>query len=229
VVVPGSSTLQKNIRLAREAGVSCIIADPILQPAGSGLVRSLGNFANPKYPLFFGAGNVTELMDADSIGVNALLAAMAMEIGAAVIFTSEHSDKTRGSIREMRRAAEMMALAKGRPYPKDLGTDLLCIKEKRRRREPPLAYDTLTTAKEMPGEITYDPRGSFRIGVEGDRIVAVINGRAVQGDRWQDILYTILANGDVSLLDHAGYLGRELYKAELAIRYGRSFEQDGEF
>jgi dihydropteroate synthase len=30
-------------------------------------------------------------------------------------------------------------------------------------------------------------------------------------------------------LEHAAYLGRELYKAELAIRYGRSFEQDGEF
>ena len=229
VIVPGSSTLLKNIRLAGEAGVRCIIADPLLQPAGSGLVRSLRNFTSKKYPLFFGAGNVTELLDADSIGVNALLAGMAMEIGAAVIFTSEHSDKTRGSIREMRRAAEMMVLAKGRPYPKDLGTDLLCIKEKRRRREPPLAYDTLTAAKEMPREITYDPKGSFRIGVEDDRIVAVVHGRAVVGEHWQDVLYTILAHGDVSLLDHAGYLGRELYKAELAIRYGRSFEQDGEF
>jgi dihydropteroate synthase len=38
-----------------------------------------------------------------------------------------------------------------------------------------------------------------------------------------------MKNGDVTLLDHAAYLGRELYKAELAIRYGRSFEQDGEF
>jgi dihydropteroate synthase len=42
-------------------------------------------------------------------------------------------------------------------------------------------------------------------------------------------LYTILSQGEVSLLDHAAYLGRELYKAELAIRFGRSFEQDGEF
>jgi dihydropteroate synthase len=81
----------------------------------------------------------------------------------------------------------------------------------------------------MPGEIEYDPRGNFRIGIEGDRVVAVINGRAIAGTRWNDMLYTILSHGDVSLLDHAGYLGRELYKAELAIRYGRSFEQDGEF
>lgn len=229
VIVPGRSTLGKNLSLARRAGIKCLIADPLLQPVGSGLVSSLGNFKDHKYPLFFGAGNVTELLDADSIGANALLAGMAMEVGAAVIFTSEHSDKTRGSVREMCRATEMMALTAGRPYPKDLGIDLLVLKEKRRRREPPVEYATIAAAQKMPEEITYDPKGSFRIGIEGDCIIAVIHGRAVKGKRWQDVLYTILAHGDVSLFDHAGYLGRELYKAELAIRYGRSFEQDGEF
>jgi dihydropteroate synthase len=81
----------------------------------------------------------------------------------------------------------------------------------------------------MPDEIAYDPRGNFRIGIEGDQIVAVINKKAIRGRRWQDVLHTILLQSDISLLDHAGYLGRELYKAELAIRFGRSFEQDGEF
>lgn len=215
--------------MAKQMGISCIIADPLLQPAGSGIVKSLKNFKKIGCPLFFGAGNVSELLDADSIGLNALLAAMAMELGAAVVFTSEHSDKTRGSIHEMRRATEMMALARDRPYPKDLGIDLLVLKEKRRRCEPPLDYDTIIPAKKMPEEIGYDPKGNFRIGIEGNRIVAVIHGKAVQGKCWQDVLYTLLSQGDVSLLDHAGYLGRELYKAELAIRYGRSFEQDGEF
>lgn len=229
VVVPGAATLKKNIAMAKDAGIRCIIADPLLQPAGSGLVASLKNFKKSRYPLFFGAGNVAELLDADSVGINALLAGMAMEVGAAVIFTSEHSDKTCGSVKEMRRATEMMALARDRPYPKDLGIDLLILKEKRRRREPPLEYDTTITAQEMPSEIEYDPKGNFRIGIEGDTIVAVIHGRAVRGHRWQDVLHTILIQGDVTLPDHAGYLGRELYKAELAIRYGRSFEQDGEF
>jgi dihydropteroate synthase-like protein len=229
VVVPGASTLAKNVTLAKRAGIRCIVADPLLRPAGSGLVASLKNFKKGHPSLFFGAGNVAELLDADSIGANALLAGMAMELGAAMIFTSEHSDKTRGSVREMRRATEMMVLARDRPYPKDLGIDLLVLKEKRRRCEPPLEYDTVIPAKEMPDDIEYDPKGNFRIGIEGDRIVAVIHGKAVQGKRWQDVLYTLLAQGDVSLLDHAGYLGRELYKAELAIRYGRSFEQDGEF
>lgn len=229
VVVPGKNSLAKNIALAKAAGIRCIIADPLLQPAGSGLVKSLKNFKPSRYPLFFGAGNVTELLDADSIGMNALLAGIAMEAGAAVIFTSEHSDKTRGSVREMRRATEMMVLARDRPYPKDLGIDLLILKEKRRRREPLLAYDTVVAAREMPDEIEYDPKGNFRIGVEGDMIVAIIHGRAIRGSRWQDVLHTILAQGDVTLLDHAGYLGRELYKAELSLRYSRSFEQDGEF
>jgi dihydropteroate synthase-like protein len=229
VIVPGNSTLKKNIAMAEQAGIECIIADPLLQPVGSGLVTSLKHFEEMGYPLFFGAGNVVELLDADSIGANALLAGIAYEVGASIIFTSEHSDKTLGSIREMRRATEMMSLCTDRPYPKDLGIDLLMLKEKRKRREPPLEYETITTAKKMPDEITYDPKGNFRIGIEGDTIVAVIHGKAIKGKRWQDVLYTILSRGDVSYLDHAGYLGRELYKAELAIRFGRSFEQDGDF
>jgi dihydropteroate synthase-like protein len=229
VIVPGDSTLKKNIAMAKRSGIRCIIADPLLQPVGSGLVASLKNFRETGHPLFFGAGNVVELLDADSIGVNALLAGIANEVGASVIFTSEHSDKTQGSIREMRQAVEMMVLAKDRPYPKDLGIDLLVLKEKRKRREPPVEYETVIAAKKMPDEITYDPKGNFRIGIEGDQIIAAINGRAVRGRRWQDVFSTILSHGDVTLLDHAGYLGRELYKAELAIRYGRSFEQDGEF
>jgi dihydropteroate synthase-like protein len=229
VVVPGRQSLAENIRLAEKAGISCIIADPLLQPAGSGMVSSLCGFRKTGYPLFFGAGNVVELLDADSVGANALLAAMAVESGASVIFSSEHSDKTRGSIREMRRATEMMVLTDGRPYPKDLGIDLLVIKEKRRRREPPLEYSQVMESLTLPREIAYDPCGNFRIGIEENDIVAVINGRAYKGRSWAELFYAIQKQGDVSLLDHAAYLGAELFKAELAIRFGRSFEQDGPF
>jgi len=182
-----------------------------------------------KRVLIVGAGNVVELMDADSPGANALLAGIAHELGASVIFTSEHSDKTQGSVREMPTATEMMALMRGRPYPKDLGLDLLILKEKHKRREPPLRYESIDEAPAASEEIVYDPRGNFRIGIEGDCIVAVVHGRAVRGRSWADVFSTILASGDVSLLDHAAYLGKELYKAELALRFRRSFEQDGPF
>jgi dihydropteroate synthase-like protein len=229
VVVPSRCSLSENCARAAEAGIRCIIADPLLQPVGSGFTRSFIRPATGEYPLFFGAGNVAELLDADSVGINALLAGIAYELGIAVIFTSEHSDKTRGSVREMRTATEMMVLTGGRPYPKDLGLDLLTIKEKRRRREPPLSYSTCIDAPAAPTEIVYDPCGNFRIGIEDGWIVAVIQGRAYRGHRWSDIFAAIRDHDEVSLLDHAAYLGSELYKAELAIRFGRSFEQDGEF
>jgi len=229
IVVPRERTLQENLAAARAAGIRCLIADPLLQPVGSGLVDSLAGFREAPRPLFFGAGNVAELLDADSPGANALLAGMAHEVGAAVIFTSEHSDKTAGSVAEMRRATEMMALMIDRPYPKDLGLDLLILKEKRRRREPPLEYGSAMDARPAPDEIVYDPLGCIRIGIEGDCIVAIHQDRAVRGRHWEDVFYTLLSNGSLSRLDHAAYLGKELFKAELAIRYGRSFEQDGPF
>ncbi|HII77097.1 MAG TPA: dihydropteroate synthase-like protein [Methanolinea sp.] len=229
VVVPRRRTLAENIAAAEEAKIACLIADPLLQPVGSGLVRSIGDFSNVSHPIFFGAGNVVELLDADSPGTNALLCGMAHELGASIIFTSEHSDKTRGSVAEMRRATEMMVLSRDRPYPKDLGLDLLVIKEKRRRREPPLEYRTFVQAGPVPAEIEYDPHGNFRIGIEGAEVVAVIRDRAYRGTSWAEVFFAILAGEEVSLLDHAAYLGKELYKAELAIRFGRSFEQDGPF
>lgn len=229
VIIPGEAGLDANIRSAQELGIRKILADPVLHPAGSGLVRSLSWFTERDVPLFFGAGNVIELIDADSVGMVALLAAMAYETRASVIFCSEHSDKTQGCIREMRRATEMMYLMQDRPYPKDLGIDLLCIKEKRKRREPPLEYSETIEASSKPREIIYDPCGNFRIGIEGEYLVAVKGGLAIRGKRWQDVLHTILERGWISRMDHAAYLGSELYKAELAVRYGRSFEQDGPF
>lgn len=229
VIVPQEQSFRETIEQAKNMGITRLIADPLLQPAGSGFTGSLAGFLDYGCPLFFGAGNVTELIDADSIGINALLAAMAHELHAAIIFCSEHSDKTQGSIKEMRRATEMMLLTGERPYPKDLGIDLFCIKEKRKRREPPLEYSGIVDAEQMPDDIQYDPRGNFRIGIEDGWIIAVRNGSAVRGKRWQDVLYTLLKQDAISLLDHSGYLGRELFKAELAIKFGRSFEQDGPF
>lgn len=229
VVVPGDASLAENIRAAETAGITRIIADPLLQPAGSGLVSSLSAFEDVGRPLFFGAGNVTELIDADSVGVNALLAAMAHECHAAVLFTSEHSDKTRGSVQEMRRAAEMMALTGDRPYPKDLGLSLFCIKEKRRRHEPAIPRKTTRDVRSVPEELVFDPCGNLRIGIEDGWIIAEHQGTAFRGKNWDEVFHAILADGRVSLMDHAAYLGKELYKAELALRFGRSFEQDGEF
>ena len=231
VLIPrGEHTLSETIKAAREAGLTKTFADPLLQPPLSGMTASLSAFlTDTGIPKIMGCVNATELIDADSPGLCALLAAAAAECGCAAVLVSEHSDKTAGAVSEMRRAADMMQASAGKPYPKDTGCDVFVIKEKRRRNEPALIYDDIRDA-ECPGEnLSFDPCGSFRIGVENGKIVAVRRGHAIRGDTAEEVFRAIQAEGGVSLLDHAAYLGKELYKAELSIRFGRSFEQDGGF
>ncbi len=114
---PGETSLEENLRSAKALGIQ-VIADPVLDPPMQGLAESLQRYvlfreANPHFPLFFGAGNVTELMDADTVGVNALLAALAGEVGAAILFTPEYSAKARGSVRELAVAARDDATGRG--------------------------------------------------------------------------------------------------------------------
>ena len=74
------------------------VADLILDPVNSSsIVESImACFEFHKTntaPMFFGVGNVTELMDADSGGVNVLLAGIGMELGVSILFTPEESGK----------------------------------------------------------------------------------------------------------------------------------------
>ena len=67
------------------------------------------------------------------MGVNALLAGIAMELGASVLFTPEESGKTIGSVKELAISSDMMFLAKNRgSIPKDLGINLVLFKDKRK-------------------------------------------------------------------------------------------------
>ncbi|MDO5845589.1 MAG: DUF4346 domain-containing protein [Methanocorpusculum sp.] len=232
VCIPrGNADLAETVSAAKKTGLTRIFADPLLQPPLSGMTASLAGFL-PDYgaPKVMGCVNAVELTDADSPGICAMLAASAAETGCAAVLISEHSDKTAGAVSEMRRAVEQMQLCRGRPYPKDAGVDVFVIKEKRKRREPALEYASAADAPAASEEnLSIDPCGNFRIGIADGMIVAVRRGAAVRGKTAEDVFAAILAEGGVSLLDHAAYLGRELMKAELAIRFGRSYEQDGAF
>src|SRR5208337_859416 len=123
-------------------GISKCVADLILDPTD--IFESFTAFRlfaqrNPNVPLFVGVSNVSELMDADSVGVNALLARLSSEVGASILLATEKSNKARGTVGEEAAAAKMMFLAKKRcSVPKDLGVDLLLLKDKRNREE---SYD----------------------------------------------------------------------------------------
>jgi len=247
VIIPdaegGLESLEANLRMAADYRITRLIADPVLNAIGYGIAESLDNYyqfrlKEPRTPLFVGVGNVTELTDADSVGINATLAGIASELDAAILFTPECSDKAHGSVRELRVAAEMMLLAKARrSAPKDLGIDLLVLKEKRSKPVPVLPHGERTAA-EKAETWQLDPKGYFRIGIfeleESGTWKQVIcaehspSGRQVIGTSAQAMVDTILRLDLASLPGHVAYLSRELAKAELALKLERSYEQDEE-
>ncbi|MCP8304972.1 MAG: dihydropteroate synthase-like protein [archaeon] len=238
--------IEENIRKARSLGMNNIVADLILNPVISpGVVNSIVAFyeferRNPEIPLLMGVGNVTELMDADTIGVNALLTGVASELGVGILLTTEVSDKARGSVRELSLASPLMFLAKRRSsVPKDLGLDVLFMKEKKLKEEP---YDKRVEEKmkviRSKSDLArkMDPKGCFKILLDRDEkeIVTLYYpsydldrcSLIVKGKKAEEIYQTIMDLELVSLYDHAAYLGSELQKAQIALNTGKNYLQD---
>ncbi|OPX60854.1 MAG: methyltetrahydrofolate:corrinoid/iron-sulfur protein methyltransferase [Methanobacterium sp. PtaB.Bin024] len=228
------------IDLKRKCNRINVIADPILDPLNSkSMVDSI--MACRKFkeevgaegcPIFFGIGNVTELLDVDSVGVNALLAGIAMELRASVLFTPEESGKTVGSVKELAVSSKMMFLAKMRgSIPKDLGINLLVFKDK--RRGEPIQEEV--DAPEIDGMANYkfvqDPAGSFKISLIDGRIMTVHYQKmqptlVIYGQTAKAIYDEIIKRQLVSRIEHAAYLGQELQKAEDALKLGKNYVQD---
>ena len=75
-----------------------------------------------------------------------------------------------------------------------------------------------------------DPTGNFVIGIKDGAIFARHDtGTTIQGDSAERILDAIFELELVSTAPHAGYLGRELKQAEIALKLGRSYAQDDTF
>ncbi len=205
-----------------------VIADPVLDIFG--FVDSIQRYhrfrkIDPLTPTLFGAGNITELFDADSTGINAMLAYIGMEVKANLLFTTEASVKTNGSVRELKRASYMVKGAEiRRTPPKDLGINLLILKEKFRYPEGDVPEDFVNAEKSERFE--RDPKGDFRIWISNGMIFCHHELAIISGKDAKSILDTVLRLNLVSRLDHAGYLGRELKKAELSLRLGKNYAQD---
>jgi len=253
-------SIKENISLARKRKFTNLIADLILEPLNFGAVESIIAYkmfdekqeCKDFVPLLFGAGNITELIDADSVGVNAVLAALASECGASLLFTVEASGKCKGSVKELATASKMMYLAKKRnSYAKDLGIDLLFLKEKTKKKEA-VDFD-LGQAKIIEAESKNSnsaDRLKFRLDSAGDFVVFLkeeANGGGnrkifaahfqrgetglkpdvvVKGESAEEICNAIMKLGLVKDVKHAMYIARELEKAEIALRTGRSYVQE---
>jgi len=238
--------LKENLTQARRLGMSKLLADPITDALITpGLVESLVAYylfrkEEPYLPLFMGLANVTELIDADSIGINALLAGLAMEVGASIVLATEASVKTKGSTKELSKACRMMYMAYcRRSVPKDLGIDLLVLKDKRLRDDPLIQVSEQCGKVQADGDsfVHMDQLGSFKISVdrENSQIVVYHYPRSlkevdivIQGKEASKIVKKIIDLELISRLDHAAYLGRELQKAEIALKIGKGYIQDSE-
>lgn len=221
--------LEKLKEKALDLGYKTIIPDLILEHVPH-LARSVTAFQlyherNPNDVLLAGVGNVVELYDADSVGMNALLAGIAKELSINLLLTTEVSAKAKGSVRELRRAVDMNLF----DMPKDLGFNLLILKEKREaewRFEP---ANEVVEAQNRPVEL--EPV-YFRIWVERGKIwVNAHKGTeavlTIVGDEPNAIIDTVLERFKISPR-HAFYLGRELEKAYTALKLRRSYVQEVE-
>ena len=196
------------------------LADSILDPLPFGLAAALARYLRlraryPETPIFIGIGNVTELTEADTSGINALLLGIATELRAGAILTTEVSAHARRAVREADVARRIMYAAReAQALPAGFSPDLMTVHDK--RPFPDSAEEIAETARAIR-----DP--SYRVQVAADGLhVYNRDGHHVARDPFT--LYPQLAlAGDPG---HAFYLGVELARAEIAWRLGKRYVQD---
>ncbi|WP_338603513.1 dihydropteroate synthase-like protein [Sulfolobus tengchongensis] len=220
----------KLINKAKDKGYDRLIADPILSPPLKGLVNSIIDYKYvreklPETPILMGILNVSELIDADSIGVNAVLTAIAGELGIANLLIMEKG-KTRGSSWELSQATKMISIAlKENRLPKDLGIDLLILKDKRRYRENVKA-DIVVNGNIEP---IMDESGFAKIFVSNDGFGVEWIGKdkiVIKGKDGLSIGRTLIRRVRNISSEHALYIGYELAKAEIAYQLDKNYIQD---
>lgn len=196
------------------------LADPILDPIG-GLTESLVRahaFRRrvPEAPMLLGVGNVTELTDADTTGISALLMAVVAELAVAAVLVVQVSPHCRHAVREAAAARRVMhaAVANGIP-PADLDPALLCLRDRR----------PFPATPEQIAELAAGVRdGNVRITAAADGVHAYNrDGHHVADDPFA--LWPLLGIADAS---HAFYLGVELARAQIAAQLGKRYVQDEE-
>ena len=211
-------SLDATIAHLQELGKPFLV-DPIIEPIGSGFAASLGRYLevrrrHPDVEMLMGIGNLTELTEADTTGVTAMLLGFCQELGIRNVLTTEVIDWARGAVREAVLAAQLMHFAQqeGTP-PKHVDGRLLTIKDEEVR-----PY-TEAELRELHASIT-DP--NIRIFTDADWIYAFNAERFVKGTDINQIFDEL----GVDEHTHAFYLGKELMKASIARGLGKNYRQE---
>jgi dihydropteroate synthase len=196
------------------------LLDSILVPINSGFAASLARYVevrrrHPEAELLMGTGNLTELTEADSTGVTALLIGFCQEVGIGAVLTTEVIGWARGAVRETVLAAEIMHLAQrqARP-PKHIDSGLVTSRDESMRAP---SEDEL---RAMQAQVS-DP--NYRLFADADWLYAFNGDRFVR----ETNMYRVFEQLDVTDAAHAFYLGKELMKATIARGLYKSYRQEG--
>jgi tetrahydromethanopterin S-methyltransferase subunit A len=92
-----------------------------------------------------------------------------------------------------------------------------------------------TIEAKAPSRVEMDRAGYFVIIPEPEKGVIIVEHysyentllRMVKGEDARSLYWTVIENGWITQLSHAAYLGKELAKAELSIKQGFEYVQDG--
>jgi dihydropteroate synthase-like protein len=215
--------LDETIEILAAAGRRVRI-DPILEPIGVGFAASLGRYfdVRRRYPdaaMLMGIGNLTEMTDVDSAGINVLLLGICQELGINRVLTTQVINWARSSVRECDLARRLVhqAVNRGVP-PKHMETRLLTLRDER------LYESGEATLKQLSRDIKDD---NYRIFAEQDRL-HLISARLHLTDRDPYGLFAQLLDSGPKNVDvtHAFYLGFELAKAYTALQLGKNYRQD---
>ena len=112
------------------------LADAILDPIPFGLLASLCRYQrlrerHPEVAIMMGVGNVTELTEADTSGINAVLFGIAAELRVAAVLTTEVSGHARRAVREADVARRIMFAAReSASLAKGLSDELMTVHDK---------------------------------------------------------------------------------------------------
>ncbi len=198
--------------------------DPIIEPIGMGFTASLGRYLQtrqdfPDLPIMMGIGNVTELSEVDSAGVNLVLAAICEELGIQSVLTTQVIPWCRTAIAEFDAARRLVWYSiANRVIPKHLSSALVML------RDPKWAGRTNESLQQLASAIT-DP--NFRIFAENG-LLHVMNRFGYYQGNDPFLLFQKILDQPSNSIDpgHAFYLGYELARAELALLLGKQYEQD---
>jgi dihydropteroate synthase len=196
------------------------LADSILDPIPFGLAASIVRYHRlrerfPRAPIMMGVGNLTELTEADTSGINALLLGICAELRVAAVLTTQVSDHARRAVKEADWARRIMhAASRHHMLPKGLSDALMTVHAKHPFPDTP--EEIAATAA-----LVRDPNFRVQVSTRGLHVYNRDGMRLGQGafELWPQL-------GLEDDAAHAFYMGVELAHAEIAHKLGKRYVQD---